>query len=502
MRQERNAGNGMAKVNRNRAGSSTPEKGKKRAGSNIPEKDRRRAGSNTSEKDRKRAGSNIPEKGKKREGSNIPEKDRKRAGSNTPKKDRRREESRILEKGKKREGSRIPEKDGKREGRRIPEKNSLCPVSNRCGGCQLLDMPYGRQLQNKQKQVEDLLKGFCKVYPIVGMDDSFHYRNKVHAVFGWQKGKAVCGTYREGTHEIVPVEQCLIEDKKADEIIGTIGSMLKSFKIRTYDEDTGYGFLRHVLVRRGFATGEIMVVLVTTSPIFPSRNHFVKALRERHPEITTIIQNLNDKDTSMILGEKEKVLYGKGYIEDVLCGYTFRISSRSFYQINPVQTEKLYTKAVQAAALTGTETVIDAYCGIGTIGITASRKAGRIIGVELNQDAVRDAVQNAKRNKIENIQFYHNDAGKFMAGMAADREKADVVFMDPPRSGSTEEFIESVALMGPERVVYISCCPETLARDLEIFEKKKYKALGAWPFDMFPHTGRHVECVVALDKMD
>lgn len=364
-----------------------------------------------------------------------------------------------------------------------------------------MDMPYGRQLESKQKQVEDLLKGLCRVYPIEGMDDPFHYRNKVHAVFGWQKGKTVCGTYREGTHEIVPVEQCLIEDKKADEIIGTIRNMLKSFKIRTYDEDSGYGFLRHVLVRRGFATGEVMVVLVTTSPIFPSRNHFVKALRERHPEITTIIQNLNDKDTTMVLGEKEKVLYGKGHIEDVLCGYTFRISSKSFYQINPVQTEKLYTKAVQAAALSGTETVIDAYCGIGTIGITASRKAGRIIGVELNQDAVRDAVQNAKRNKIENIQFYHNDAGKFMAAMAADGEKADVVFMDPPRSGSTEEFIEAVALMGPEKVVYISCCPETLARDLKIFGKKGYKALGAWPFDMFPHTGRHVECVAVLDKM-
>jgi len=376
----------------------------------------------------------------------------------------------------------------------------LCAVSKRCGGCQLLDMPYKKQLEKKQKQVEALLKGICRVYPIEGMEHPFHYRNKVHAVFGYQEGQVISGVYREKSHEIVPVGQCLIEDEKADEIIGSIRDMVKSFKIRTYDEDTGFGFLRHVLVKRGFATGEVMVVLVTTSPVFPSRNNFVKALRQRHPEITTIIQNLNDRDTSMVLGEKEKTLYGKGYIEDVLCGYTFRISSKSFYQVNPVQTEKLYTRAIQTAALSGTETVIDAYCGIGTIGITASRKAGRVIGVELNRDAVRDAVQNARRNKIGNVRFYHSDAGKFMAGMAGEGERADVVFMDPPRSGSTEEFIEAAALMGPARVVYISCNPETLARDLKVFGRNGYKALGAWPFDMFPHTEKHVECVAALER--
>lgn len=387
----------------------------------------------------------------------------------------------------------------KERGKEKPAADSLCPVLKKCGGCQFLNVPYETQLKQKQRQVSELLKGFCRVYPIVGMEEPFHYRNKVHAVFGYQKGKAVSGVYKEGTHVLVPVEQCMIEDKKADEIIGTVRGMLKSFKIRTYDEDTGYGFLRHVLVKRGFATGQIMVVLVTASPVFPSRNNFIRALREKHPEITTIIQNLNDRETSMVLGDREKVLYGKGFIEDVLCGCTFRISSRSFYQVNPVQTEKLYAKAMEAAGLTGRETVIDAYCGIGTIGIIASQKAGKVIGVELNPDAVRDAVSNARQNKVENIQFYTNDASQFMRKMAEEGERADVVFMDPPRSGSTEEFIESVARMRPKRVVYVSCNPETLARDLGIFKGKGYMAEGAWPYDLFPHTG-HVETVCLLSR--
>lgn len=378
-------------------------------------------------------------------------------------------------------------------------KKSLCPVSKRCGGCQLLDIPYERQLQKKQRQVEELLKGFCKVYPIQGMEEPFHYRNKVHGAFGYQKGKVISGIYKEGSHQLVAVEQCMLEDKKADEIIGTIRGLLKSFKIKTYDEDTGYGFLRHVLVKRGFATGQIMVVLVTASPVFPSKNNFVKALREKHPEITTIVQNLNDRQTSMVLGDRENVLYGKGYIEDELCGRVFRVSSRSFYQVNPVQTEKLYTKAMELAGLTGRETVIDAYCGIGTIGIIAAEKAGKVIGVELNQDAVRDGVGNARRNHIDNIQFYHNDASRFMTRMAQNGEGADVVFMDPPRAGSTEEFVEAVRVLRPKRVVYVSCNPETMARDLGFFSKKGYKAAEAWPFDMFPHT-ENTEVVCLLKR--
>ena len=377
-------------------------------------------------------------------------------------------------------------------------KKSLCPVFKQCGGCQLLDMEYEKQLEWKQKYLEEQLKGLCPVKGVIGMKDPFHYRNKVHAVFDRdRRGNIISGIYQENTHIVVPVERCLIEDEKADEIIGTIRGMLKSFKIRTYDEDTGFGLLRHVLVRRGFATGEIMVVLVTASPVFPSKNNFVKALREKHPEITTIVQNVNGRGTSMVLGDKEHVLYGKGYIEDVLCGLRFCISSKSFYQVNPAQTEILYNKALELAGLTGKETVLDAYCGIGTIGLIASKQAGKVIGVELNPDAVKDAVNNAKRNGITNAKFYCNDAGKFLVNMAAKGEKVDLVIMDPPRSGSTEEFLRSVAEMKVEKVVYVSCNPETLARDLKVMRKLGYKAEMGWGVDMFGGT-KHVESVIMM----
>lgn len=379
-------------------------------------------------------------------------------------------------------------------------KKGLCPVSGQCGGCQLLDMDYNEQLKRKQKQVEELFKGVCTVKPIVGMKDPFHYRNKVHAVFDRDKrGNIISGIYQENSHDVVPVEKCMIEDEKADEIIGTIRGMLKSFKIRTYDEDTGYGLLRHVLVRRAFSTGEIMVVLVTASPVFPSKNNFVKALREKHPEITTIVQNVNGRGTSMVLGDKEKVLYGKGYIVDQLCGCKFRISSKSFYQINPVQTEVLYGKALELAGLTGKETVVDAYCGIGTIGIIASRQAGQVVGVELNRDAERDAVSNAKLNEIQNIRFFCNDAGRFLVNMAERGEKADMVIMDPPRSGSTEEFMDSIGKLGVKKVVYVSCNPETLVRDVKYMKKLGYRAGEVWPVDMFPATN-HCEVCVELSK--
>lgn len=375
-----------------------------------------------------------------------------------------------------------------------------CPVFKKCGGCQYLNLTYEEQLEKKKRELQRLLKGICPIHEVIGMENPWHYRNKVHAVFSHdRKGNPISGVYQENSHIVLPVESCLIEDEKADEIIGTIRGMLKSFKIRTYDEDTGYGLLRHVLVKRGFATGEIMVVLVTTSPVFPSRNNFVKALRQKHPEITTVIQNINGRDTSMVLGDREQVLYGKGYIEDVLCGCRFRISARSFYQVNPVQTEVLYSKAMEYAGLTGKETVVDAYCGIGTIGIVASRKAKQVTGVELNPDAVRDAVRNARANKIDNIRFYQGDAGDFLQKMAANGEKADVVFMDPPRSGSTERFMAAAAAMGPKRIVYVSCGPDTLARDLKYLRKKGYRVEKGVGVDLFPWTG-HVETVVLLTQ--
>ena len=381
------------------------------------------------------------------------------------------------------------------------QKNSLCPVQKKCGGCQLLEVPYGEQLRQKQQQVEKLIRPYCKVERIIGMEEPLHYRNKVHAVFGHRKdGTVISGTYQEGTHFIVPVDECMIEDRRADAIIRDIRDLLKSFKIKTYNEDTGYGLFRHALIRTGFHSGEVMVVLVLGSPIMPSKNNFVKALRKLHPEITTIVLNVNSQKTSMILGEKETVLYGKGYIEDSLCGLTFRISSQSFYQVNTQQTEVLYSKAIQLAGLTGKERIIDAYCGIGTIGLIASSQAGDVIGVEQNPDAVKDAISNAKRNGVKNIRFYRNDAGKFMTELAQAGETADVVFMDPPRGGSDEAFLTSLVKLGPKKVVYISCNPLTLERDLKFLTKRGYRAQVACPVDMFPMC-RNIESCVLLEHV-
>lgn len=382
----------------------------------------------------------------------------------------------------------------------IKTNPDACPLAKKCGGCQLQNMTYERQLKWKQARCEILLKKFGKVEKIIGMENPYHYRNKVQAAFGRLKnGKIISGVYQSGSHRIVSVDSCMTEDEIADEIIVDIREMLPKFKIWTYDEDRGTGFLRHVLVKRGFSSGEVMVVLVGASGYFPMKKKFTAALLEKHPEITTVVLNINPKDTNLVLGEKEEVLYGNGYIEDTLCGCIFRISPKSFYQINPVQTEKLYGKAMELAQLDKETSVLDAYCGIGTIGLVAAKTAGKVIGVELNRDAVKDAISNCKRNGMENARFYCADAGDFMQELAENGEKFDVVFMDPPRSGSSKKFIDSLAIAAPERVVYISCNPETLARDLNMLTHKGYKVKKICPVDMFPHTN-HIECVVLLSK--
>lgn len=376
----------------------------------------------------------------------------------------------------------------------------ICPLAQKCGGCSYQGIPYEKQLAEKQRQTAKLLKPYVKMLPIVGMENPYHYRNKVHAVFGRRRdGVVVSGIYQEGTHEIVNVNACQIENETADKIIVDIRGLLKSFKIKIYDEDTQYGLLRHVMIRCGHVSGQVMVVLVLASPILPSKNNFVKALRKLHPEITTVVLNINDRQTNMVLGERNITLYGKGYIEDELCGCTFRISPSSFYQVNPAQTEVLYRIAMDYAGLTGTETVIDAYCGIGTIGIVAAKQAESVVGVELNRDAVRDAVMNAKVNGMKNIRFYNQDAGDYMTERALAKEPADVVFMDPPRSGSTEEFLKAVTTLGPKRVVYISCNPKTLAGDLEYFVRHGYEVVKCRAVDMFPFS-EHTECVVGMQR--
>ena len=381
-------------------------------------------------------------------------------------------------------------------------KRGSCPVYKKCGGCQLQNLTYDEQLKFKQRKVEKLLSKFCKVDAIIGMETPYHYRNKVQAAFRTdRKGRVISGVYQSGTHNIVAIDECMTEDVTANKIIVAVRKMLKSFKLTTYDEDLQKGFLRHVLVKRGFATNQVMLVLVTGTPVFPSKKNFVKAITKQFPEIKTVVQNINPYRTNLVLGEQQKVLFGKGYIEDILCGCKFRISPKSFYQINPVQTEVLYGKAIDFAELKGNETVLDTYCGIGTIGIIAAKRgAGNVVGVELNKDAVKDAVTNARANDMKNIRFYQGDAGEFMEAVADENEKPEVVFMDPPRAGSDERFLSSLIKMSPEKVVYISCNPETMARDLKyLCENSNYKIRKIQPVDMFPHTA-HIETVAMITK--
>ena len=379
-------------------------------------------------------------------------------------------------------------------------KRKFCPYAKKCGGCQLQNMDYKRQLKFKQASVISLLGKFHRVNNIIGMENPYHYRNKVQAAFGLTRsGKIVSGVYQSSSHRIVNVDSCMTEDQTADEIIVAIRKMLPKFRILPYNEDSRKGFLRHVLVKRSFTTGQIMVVLVGATAIFPQKTKFTNALVSKFPEITTVVFNINPQKTSMVLGEREVVLYGNGYIEDNLCGLTFRISPKSFYQINAYQTETLYNTAIEYANLTENDIVLDAYCGTGTIGLVASKHAKQVIGVELNSDAVKDAKKNAKLNQITNTSFYNADAGEFMVALADAGEKIDVVFMDPPRAGSDKNFLKSLLKLSPKRVVYISCNPTTQKRDLFTLTKGGYKVRKIQPVDMFPHTS-HVETVVLLEK--
>ncbi len=383
-----------------------------------------------------------------------------------------------------------------------PRTTSPCPVADRCGGCSHSHVPYREQLQQKQRTVEKLLAGLCPVAPIIGMENPWHYRNKVHAVISTDRNKQpLSGVYARGTHHVVPVTHCLIEDERADAIIQTIVGMLPRYKLRIYNENTHRGFLRHVLVRTGHITGQIMVVLVTTASEFPGGKAFVAELIGHHPEITTVVLNVNQRETSMVLGQRDYPLFGPGYMEDELCGKRFRISPQSFYQVNARQTEVLYQTALSLANFTGEETLLDAYCGTGTIGLCAADRVKRLIGVELNSEAVRDARVNARLNQADNAQFFCEDAGRFMVKMARENQPLDVLIMDPPRSGSDGRFLASVLTCKPRTIVYVSCNPETLARDVRFLVQGGYQAVKAVPVDMFPYTG-HVECVVLMSRVE
>ena len=379
-------------------------------------------------------------------------------------------------------------------------QNLTCKQFKKCGACRFQLDEYERQLIYKQNMLERLLSDYGKVEGIITMENPYNYRNKVQAAyyFDFKRQKCASGVYQSNSKTITPIDYCMLNDRKADEIILTIRKLADAFKIKPYDIRYKKGFLRHGLVRKGFKSGQIMVVIVSASPVFPSKNSFVKALLEKHPEITTVVHNINQSDTNLMLGEQNKTLYSKGYIEDELCSCTFRISPASFYQVNPVGCEILYKKAMDFAGLTGNEAVFDAYCGTGTIGIIASKQAKQVLGVEVNADAIKDAVSNAKRNEAENVFFIEADAAELIKELAKEKEHFDVVFMDPPRAGASKKFLDSLLKLKPEKIVYISCNPETLARDLKTLTKA-YKVNKIQGVDMFPFT-KHIETVVLLTK--
>ena len=437
--------------------------------------------------------------------------------------------------------------------RRAAASDSPCPVDARCGGCKNLCVPYTKQLIDKQLRIERL---FAPLAPdgtislIKGMKDPYHYRNKVISPFApgkklplrgqdrkaadvrdrkatdaraakGGKGKRpqaryeiLTGMYAAGSHELVPTDKCLIENETAKKVVLAVRDIMRKHDVAPYREDTGTGFMRHVVVRVGHTLGEVLVTLVTNSDDFPSSKSFCRELIRLCPAVTTVVQNVNERQTNVILGDKERVLYGPGFILDELCGLSFRISSKSFYQVNATQTEVLYRAAMNLAGFDGTQVAIDAYCGTGTIGLVAAKSgAARVIGVDSVESAIRDARTNARHNGVENAEFVAGDATDFMCELAKEgvlgaseqEEGAQagglVVLMDPPRAGSTEEFLRAAAALAPKRIVYISCNPETQARDVEFLDSIGYAVVAVQPVDMFPHTD-HIECIVALEPVD
>lgn len=377
-----------------------------------------------------------------------------------------------------------------------------CLIEKKCGSCKYINTDYQKQLDVKTNYCKKLLNDqkldMYKVEDTIGMEYPYEYRNKIIVAFNH---KYEFGFYEEDSHRIIPYDRCLLHEEICDTIIKKIQSLLKRYRVSIYDENRNRGLLRHVLIRRAVVTDQTMVVLVCNDNVFKGSKNFCNELVKNFKSIKTVVLNVNKRKTSIVLGNEEKVLYGKGYIVDELCGLTFKISPKSFYQINHQQCEVLYSKAIDLLKLKGNEIVIDAYCGIGTIGMIASNKTKEVIGVELNRDAVKDAISNAKMNKINNIKFINDDASSFMIKLAKQHQKVDCVIMDPPRSGSTKEFMDSIKILMPKQVVYISCDPSTQVRDIKYFAKLGYRGEIMHLVDMFPHT-EHVETVCLLSKLN
>ena len=374
----------------------------------------------------------------------------------------------------------------------------LCPVSTACGGCTFQNATYEYELRYKKHKVEEDLKRIghfenIKVNNVIKMDEPSHYRNKIQVPFGKENKRVVYGFYKANTHKIIPIKECNIEDKDAAPILKDIALLMEKYRIDPYNEDYRSGIIRHVLLRTSRSTKEVMVVLVSNVETFPGRNNFIKELTSLHKEISTIIFNVNKRDTNVILGESEKVLYGKGFITDEILGLKFNISSKSFFQVNPIQVEKLYGEALRLANIGKDDVVLDAYAGVCTIGLLAAPHAKNVISVEVVKSAVINGRNNAKLNNINNIEIIEDDCTEYINNKLP---KVDVVIMDPPRKGSTPEFLNAVKRIKPKRIVYISCEPSTLSRDLEML-KDTYDIETIQPVDMFPRSF-HVETIVGL----
>ncbi|HIV16572.1 MAG TPA: 23S rRNA (uracil(1939)-C(5))-methyltransferase RlmD [Candidatus Alectryocaccobium stercorigallinarum] len=380
-----------------------------------------------------------------------------------------------------------------------------CPVYKRCGGCQLQNMDYAAQLEFKKTKVRECLRrigGFSdiEVCDTIGAENIFRYRNKAQYPVGMDKdGKAVCGFFAERTHEIIKCDDCLLSPEDFGGITASVLEWLNENGIRPYDEASGKGLVRHIFLRKGFASGETALCLVINGKKLPFADKLLEKM-SAHKEITGISYCVNTRRDNVILGDKVVSIFGREYIEDMIGDIRYHISPLSFYQVNPEQTKKLYDKAVEFASLSGSETIIDLYCGIGTIGLYAARNAKKVYGIEIIPQAIEDAKENAKLNGLENAEFYAGAAEDVLPELYANGlKKADVVIVDPPRKGCDEKTLSTIADIAPDRIVYVSCNPATLARDLKFMKEKGYEPVRVQPVDMFPMSV-HCECVVRLER--
>ena len=377
-----------------------------------------------------------------------------------------------------------------------------CDTYRRCGGCNLRHVKYEKTLELKRETVQNLvnknLKNKIKVQDTIGMEKPFNYRNKAQYPVGIDKeGKPIIGVFANRTHEVIQIKECMIQNKQSEKIAKYICEFAKENKISVYNESNGKGLLRHIVIKVGVKTNDIMCILVINGREIANEKVLVNELTKRFLNIKTIVKNINTKNTNVILGKENITLYGDGYICDKLGDYTFKISPLSFYQINPIQTEKLYNLALEKAELTGNETLFDLYCGIGTIGIFMANKAKEVYGIEIVEDAIKDAKENCKINNITNAKYYAGDTEKLLSDLIEkDKIIPDVIVVDPPRKGLDKTTIENINKIKPKKVIYISCNPATLVRDLSYLEEQ-YEIKEIQPVDMFPFTS-HVECVSAL----